>query len=94
MMDDVAPRAPPLTAVRRRPGNRLGQVEEPQIFALAEVLRVKKLGQADNLRALCGGALHVLNCTREIIVGVRNVIDICTNPTRNYQVARDASEEK
>ena len=33
-------------------GNRLGQIEQRCIFALAEVLRLEKLGQADDVRAL------------------------------------------
>ena len=38
-----------------RARNRLGQIEQSVIFALAEILRLKEFGQADDLRASSGG---------------------------------------
>jgi len=35
-------------------GDRFGQIEEGVVFALAEVLRLEKLGEADDLRASAG----------------------------------------
>ena len=36
----------------RRSGNRFGQIEQCVIFPLAEILGLKKFGQADNLRTM------------------------------------------
>jgi hypothetical protein len=48
---DAELRGPPLQLLGRRPGNGLGQIEEPRVFALAEVLRAKELRQANDVRA-------------------------------------------
>ena len=41
-----------------RAGDGLGQVEQGVVFALAEVLGLEKLGQADDLRAFGGRVGH------------------------------------
>ena len=46
--------------------NRLSQIEQRNIFPLAEILRLEKFGQADDLRALSGGAAHMRNRTLKI----------------------------
>jgi hypothetical protein len=37
---------------RARAGNRLRQIEQSGVFALAEILRLKQFGQADNVGTL------------------------------------------
>ena len=49
-------------------GNRLGQVEERDVFALAEILRLKQLGQADELGALAGGIANVCDRALQILL--------------------------
>jgi hypothetical protein len=57
--------------VARRSRNRLCQVEERMILALAKILRLKKFGQTDHLCASArsiGDAFHGLG---EILFGLR-----------------------
>ncbi len=56
-------------ALRRRSGNRLSQVEECSVFTLAEILRAKKLRQADDLRALLGGGADLSTARRRLSSG-------------------------
>ncbi len=53
-------------ALGRRAGNRFGEIEECDVFALAEILRLKQFGQADDLGAFGGGVAHV--CDRALQV--------------------------
>ena len=65
---------------RRWARNRLGQIEEPQVFALAEILRAKKLGQADDVRARARRLANVRDRRRKFASG-SGPMRICTRPT-------------
>src|SRR5205085_9927211 len=62
---------------RRRAGNGFGEIEPVELLRLAEVLRVKKLLQADDLRAATGGFTDLLFGPREVVPGIpsRVVLD-------------------
>src|SRR5579859_3251025 len=55
---------------RSRAGHGLREIEERGVFALAEVLCTKKLGQADDLRALLRGRAHLFCGPAKIVVRV------------------------
>jgi hypothetical protein len=55
-----------------RPGNRLGQVEERMIFALAEILRLEKFGQAHDFSPAPGRIGHAFEGFSEILFGFRS----------------------
>ena len=55
----------------RRAGNRLRQIEQRMILALAEILGLKKLGQADHLRAASGGVGDAAQRLFEILFRLR-----------------------
>ena len=54
-----------------RSGNRLGEVEERCVLALAEILGAEELGKADDLCAAARGLAHVGNRTLQVIVRLR-----------------------
>src|SRR5208282_3215414 len=56
---------------RRRAGNWFGEIEQGYIFALTEILRLKKFGQADDLRALRGSLANALDRVLQILLRVR-----------------------
>ena len=76
---------------RRRPGNWLGQIEQRCIFALAEILRLKKLGQADDLCAPRPAASRTRSIARCRFSSGSDVVDICTSPTRNFSGGKAAT---
>jgi len=43
---------------RRGAGNRFRKIDECVVFALAKILRLKKLGQTDDLRAFRSGVAN------------------------------------
>ena len=51
-------------------GDGLGEVEEGNVFTLAEVLSAEELGQADDVGALAGGLADAVRRLVEISVGV------------------------
>ena len=51
-------------------GDGLGEVEEGDVFALAEVLRAEELGQADDVGAFTGGFADAVCGLVEVRVGV------------------------
>ena len=55
-----------------RPGNRLGKIEESMIFALAEILRLEKFGQADHFGAASGCVADALESFGKILFGLRS----------------------
>ena len=57
---------------RRRTRNRLCQVEQLDIFALAEILSAKKLGQADDVRPSFRRLADVRDGRLKIRVGIRS----------------------
>jgi hypothetical protein len=46
----------------------LGQVEQIRIFALAEILRLKKFGQANNVRTACRGLVDLVDGSLQILI--------------------------
>ena len=58
-------------ALGRGTGNWLSQLEQRSVFALAEVLRLKEFGQADEFRALLGGIAHVRDGAFQILFRIR-----------------------
>ena len=64
---------------RRGTGNGLGQIEQAQVFALAEILRAEKLRQADDLRAAAGGVADMVQRRVELASGSGPML-ICTRP--------------
>ncbi len=52
-------------------GNRLRQIEQRNVLSLAEILRQKEFGQADNLRAPAGGVANVRNRPLQILLRLR-----------------------
>ena len=61
----------PRPASRGRPRNRLGQIEQLQVFALAKVLRAEELRQADDLRAQPRGLADVVDRGGEVRLRVQ-----------------------
>src|SRR5206468_13123962 len=57
----------PLHQRDRRPGNILREVEAVVLLRLAEILRVKQLLQADDLRA-------ALRCLADLLLGPREIV--------------------
>ena len=55
---------------RTRAGNRLGEIEERVIFALAKILRLKKFRQTDDLRAASGSVGNAAQGLLEILFGL------------------------
>src|SRR6185437_6093010 len=51
-------------------GDGFGEVEETEIFTLAEVLGAKEFGQADDVRTLCGGMANAVDGGGEVGLGV------------------------
>ena len=51
-------------------GNGLGEIEEAQVLALAEVLGAEKLGQTDDVGAEAGGFADALESGGEVGIGV------------------------
>ncbi len=51
-------------------GDGLGEIEERGVFALAEILRAKELGQADDVRAFAGGFADFVGGLIEIGIGI------------------------
>src|ERR1019366_682923 len=58
-------------AHRRGTGDGLGQVEEGDVLALAEILRLKQFRQADNLGAFGGGSANVGNGALQVLLRLR-----------------------
>ncbi len=54
----------------RGAGNGLGEVEEANVFALAEVLGAEKLGQADDVGAALRCFANVRDRRREVGLGI------------------------
>ena len=65
-----------------RPGNRLGQIEQGGILALAEILCLEKLGQADHVRALRAASATRSSALARLSAG-SGPHDICTSATVN-----------
>ena len=53
--------------LRRRSRNRLREIEKCDVFTLAEILRLKELRQADDLRAFFGGGTHVFDRALQVL---------------------------
>ncbi len=53
-----------------RPGNGLGEIEQGGVLALAEILGLKKLGQADDLRSPRGRLMDFVDGALKILVGI------------------------
>src|SRR5205807_2907599 len=51
--------------------NFFSQLEILVVFRLAKILRLKKFGQADDLRALFRRVANEIDCAREILVRIR-----------------------
>ncbi len=66
-----------------RPGNRFGQIEQRMIFSLAEILRLKKFGQADDFRAPSRCVGDPARAFSRFFSG-SGPHDICTRATRNF----------
>ena len=60
-----------LHRVRRRPGNRFGEIEAVALLRLAEVERVEQLLQADDLRAASGRVPHEPLGAPEVALRIR-----------------------
>ncbi len=58
-------------AGRTGSGNRLGEVEQRGVFALAEILGAEELGQADDLSTAAGRLAHVGDRPLQIFVRLR-----------------------
>ena len=54
-----------------RPRNRFGQIEQCVIFALAEILRLKKFGQADDFGAASGRVRDAFDSLGKILLRLR-----------------------
>src|SRR3974377_76908 len=52
------------------PGNRFSQIEQGRIYALAEILRAKQLGKANDLCTACGGFMNQVRRVVEIYLSV------------------------
>ena len=63
----------------RRARNRLGQLEEPVVFGLAEILAAEELLEADDLGAATGGLADPLTAFPMLASG-SGVQLICTRP--------------
>ena len=50
-----------------RARDRLGQIEQRGVFALAEVLGLEKLGEADDVRAAAGGVGDAVEGLRHVV---------------------------
>jgi hypothetical protein len=51
-------------------GNGLGEIKESVVFALAEILCLEELGEADHVRALCGGFIDHVNGVLQVLVWI------------------------
>ena len=69
----------------RGSGNRLGQIEEPDVFALAEVLSAKKLRQADDVGTALGRLANVAMADSRFASGSGPML-IWTRPTLYLRV--------
>ena len=56
--------------LRARPRNRLGQIEQSDVFALAEILRAEELRQANDLRSGARGFAHAVGSLLQIRVRI------------------------
>ena len=79
---------------RARPGNRLGQIEQRRVFALAEILRLEKFRQADDVRAAAGPPRATRSSALARLSAGSGPHDICTSATVNLSgtVLRKSSE--
>ena len=69
-------------ALGRRSRNRFREIEECDVFTLAEILRLKELRQADDLGAFAGGGAHAFDRRSRFCSGWGEQ-DICTRPMVN-----------
>ena len=51
-------------------GNGFSQIEQMRVFALAEILRLKKFRQADDLRTARRGLVDLVDGVLQIFVGI------------------------
>ena len=54
------------------PGNRLRQIEQAGVFALAEILSLEQFGKTDDLRAPSRRLVNFIDGALQILVGIRS----------------------